>query len=71
MTVVVAMFYFGAYLSLGSASFGNHFALGQCRHFRWRWQAFIFAPAAKVESVVRGFEIRTSYDTDKLGIELE
>ncbi len=73
VTAVVAAFYFGAYFSLGSASFGNHFFLGQYRHFRWRWQAIIFIPAAKVESVARGFEIRTSFDsdTDKLGIELD
>ena len=56
--VLFAIFYFGAYLILGTRSIN---ATIEAHVYRHEWQARLFRPAADLESFIRQKKVDTAY----------
>ena len=59
--IFFALLYFGAYIAMGTRSISGTV---EAQVYRHQWQATVFEPAAKAESIVRQQEVFTASTSD-------
>ena len=59
--IVFTLLYFGAYIAMGTRSISGAV---EAQVFRHEWQATVFQPAAKVESIVRQQQVFSAWQSD-------
>jgi hypothetical protein len=58
LLLLVSVVYFAAYAAIGKrGTVTGPVKNGEAHFFRYHWQVALFAPAAKIESLIRGEEV--------------